>query len=98
MDDDRSAEDLAWDELATLIKEAESLRLCFTAYLRHLEREAESAARKLEVARAHADTCAATKLRKPRCDRGRKRVKSPAAPTAASPSSLPVPGDHGPEI
>ena len=91
--DDKSAEELAFDELAALVRERDQRGVTFTEFLRQLEREAVAAARRLEVARAHADVCCATKLRKPRCDRGRKR-----SPAAAASSPPVAPGDHGPQV
>jgi hypothetical protein len=86
---DKPAEEIAFDELAAIVREKDELGISFTAYLQKLEKEAEAAQRKLEVARAHADTCSATKLRKPRRDRGTKRKKAdvPDTPAEAAPAS-----------
>ena len=100
---DESAEELAFAELAAIVREVGENRLTFSQYLKRLEQEVETATRKLEVARAHAETCSATKLRKPRCDRGKPRRRtgavqelkgeSPAAPTPAPAVGL----EDGPE-
>ena len=93
--EDKSAEELAFDELAAVVREKDESGLSFSKYIERLEELADQAARKLEVARAHAETCTATKLRKPRCDRGTKRKRSPAASTPGPAGT--VGQDLGPE-
>ena len=86
MSDDKPALELAFDELAGVVKEKEQAGLSFTEYLRKLEAEVETAERRLELARAAADACEATKTRKPRSDRGkpRKKAESPTAPAVTA--------------
>jgi hypothetical protein len=93
--DEKSAEELAFDELAAVVREKDESGLSFSRYIEQLEALADAAARKLEVARAASDTCSATKLRKPRCDRGTKRRRSPAAATPGPAGT--VGQDLGPE-
>jgi hypothetical protein len=95
-DTEKTAEELAFDELAAVVREKDESKLSFSKYIERLEEQADAAARKLEVARAHAETCSATKLRKPRCDIGkpRKRTRLPAAPAAVAPV---VENHDGPE-
>ena len=95
MADERSAEELAFEELAAVVREKDESGLTFSRYIERLEQLADAAARKLEVARAAAETCSATKLRKPRSDRGMKRRRSPAA-TTPGPAGT-VGQDLGPE-
>ena len=95
MADEKSAEELAFDELAAVVREKDESGLSFSKYIERLRDNADAAARKLEVALAASETCSATKLRKPRCDRGTKRRRSPAA--AAPGTIAPVGQDLGPE-
>ena len=75
MADEKTALDLAWDEMAELVRECQDAGLTFSQYVKQLEQQADAAARKLEVARAAAGLCEATKLRKPRADRGKPRKR-----------------------
>jgi hypothetical protein len=93
-DAEKTAEELAFDELAAVVREKDESGLSFSKYIERLEEQADAAARKLEVARAASETCSATKLRKPRSDRGTRRKRSPAAPVAPGPV---VEGHDGPE-
>ena len=95
MVEEKSAEELAFDELAAVVREKDQSGLSFDQYIKQLENLADQAARKLEVARAASETCSATKLRKPRCDRGTKRRRSPAAATPGPAGT--VGQDLGPE-
>ena len=76
MTDDRPAIEFAFDELAEIVKDKDALGISFGEYLEQLEAKASAAARKLEIARCVADTCAATKTRKPRKDKGVPRKKN----------------------
>jgi len=73
---DKPAIEFAFDELAEIVKDKDALGISFGEYLEQLEAKASAAARKLEIARCVADTCAATKTRKPRKDRGVPRKKN----------------------
>jgi hypothetical protein len=103
--EEKSAEELAFDELAAVVREKDESGLSFSKYIERLEELADQAARKLEVARAHAETCTATKLRKPRCDRGKPRKRTGTtqelkgeSPAAATPGPAGTVGqDLGPE-
>ena len=75
MAEETPAVELAFTELAAVIREKDELGLSFDEYLKELEKTASAANRKLEVARAVADMCEATKTRKPRKDRGVSRKK-----------------------
>ena len=103
MADEKSAEELAFDELAAVVREKDQSGLSFGEYIKRLEELADQAARKLEVARAASETCSATKLRKPRCDRGKPRRRTGAVQelrgeSAAAAVSAPVVGlDDRPE-
>ena len=79
MADEKTALDLAWDEMAELVRECQDAGLTFSQYVKQLEQQADAAARKLEVARAAAGLCEATKLRKPRADRGKPRKRAGTA-------------------
>ena len=70
------AVELAFTELAAVIREKDELGFTFDEYLKELAFNASAANRKLEVARAVADMCEATKTRKPRKDRGVPRKKN----------------------
>ena len=83
MADEKPAVELAFDEMAAIVREKDESGLSFDKYLDKLEAEAATAARKLEVAQSVADTCEATKTRKPRKDRGVPRKKNGGATTAA---------------
>jgi len=96
MTEDKSALDLAWDEMAALVQECQAAGLTFSQYVRQLEQAADAAFRKLEVARAAAGICEATKLRKPRSDRGKRRSRAPAADTARSSQSDAAAADPAP--
>lgn len=76
------AVELAFTELAAVIREKDELKLSFDEYLKKLEQEANAAIRKLDVARAVADVCEATKTRKPRKDRGVPRKKNGTSATS----------------
>ena len=78
MTEEQPAVELAFNELAEIVKEKDDLGLSFDKYLKQLEDTAIAAARKLEVARSVAGVCEATKTRKPRKDRGVKRKKDVA--------------------
>ena len=84
MAEETPAVELAFTELAAVIREKDELGLTFDEYLKELEKNAGAAARKLDVARAVADVCEATKTRKPRKDRGVPRKKNGAAETSAT--------------
>ena len=83
MTEDQPVE-LAFNELAEIIREKDERALSFDKYLKHLEETANAAVRKLEVARSVAGICEATKTRKPRKDRGVKRKKVTDATTPAN--------------
>lgn len=88
LDQDKPAVELAFDELAAVVAEKERLGISFTEFLKRLEAEVEAATRKYELARTAADICQATKLRKPRSDRGRPRKKpDPLPATPADPAT-----------
>ena len=76
MPEDKSAIEFAFGELAEIIREKDRLDISFIEYLDQLEAQAAAAARKLEVARSVANTCEATKTRKPRKDKGVSRKKN----------------------
>ena len=76
MPEDKPAIEFAFDELAAIVRDKDAMGLTFDSYLKHLEDVAATAARKLEIARCVADTCEATKTRKPRKDRGVPRKKN----------------------
>ena len=78
MTEEQPAVELAFNELAEIVKEKDDLGLSFDKYLKQLEDTAIAATRKLEVARGVAGMCEATKTRKPRKDRGVKRKKDVA--------------------
>jgi len=78
--EDKPAVELAFTELAEIVREKDQLGLTFDKYLKQLEEQANAAARKLEVARGVAGMCEATKIRKPRKDRGVKRKKEEPTP------------------
>jgi len=82
MPEDKPAIEFAFDELAEIVKDKDALGISFSEYLEQLEAKANAAARKLEIARCVADTCEATKTRKPRKDRGvpRKKIGTPEIP------------------
>lgn len=86
---DKPAVEITFDELAEIVREKDQLKVAFPEYLRMLESAAEAAQRKLIIAKCAADTCAATKLRKPRRDRGTKRKKPevPATPPETAPAT-----------
>jgi len=75
MTEDLPANELAFNELAQIVKEKDELGTSFDKYLKQLEEQASAANRKLELARSVANMCEATKTRKPRKDRGVKRKK-----------------------
>lgn len=75
MTDDKPAIELAFDELAAVVAEKTKAGISFTEYLKQLEAEVETAERRLELARAAADACEATKTRKPRADKGKPRKR-----------------------
>lgn len=79
---DKPTVEVAFDELAAVVREKDASGLTFDAYLKKLKAEAEAAARKYDVAQAVANQCEATKTRKPRCDRGKPRKRESAAPPA----------------
>jgi hypothetical protein len=81
MADDKPAIEFAFDELAEIVKDKDTLGISFSEYLEQLEAKASAAARKLDIARAVANTCEATKTRKPRKDRGVPRKKNATAET-----------------
>jgi len=70
--------EVAWTNLATLIKEKEALKLSFPDYLERLRLEADNAARKLEIAKRAAGICEETKPRRTRKDKGIPRAKKNA--------------------
>lgn len=92
MTDDKPAIELAFDELAAVVAEKTKAGISFTEYLKKLEAEVETAERRLELARAAADACEATKTRKPRSDKGQPRKRRAAVaskssdPASASPA------------
>ena len=82
--EDKPANELAFNELAAVIREKDELGMTFDEYIKSLENTSAAAARKLDVARAVADVCEATKTRKPRKDRGVPRKKNGADETPAA--------------
>ena len=86
---DKPAVELAFDEMAVIVREKDQLGLTFDKYLEQLRYNADAAARKLEVAQSIADTCEATKTRKPRKDRGVPRKKNGVTSPANEPPSEP---------
>jgi hypothetical protein len=84
MTEDKPAIEFAFDELAEIVKDKDALGISFGEYLEQLEAKANAAARKLEIARCVADTCEATKTRKPRKDRGVPRKKNGTSETPQS--------------
>lgn len=84
MTDDKPAIELAFDELAAVVAEKTKAGISFTEYLKNLEAEVETAERRLELARAAADACEATKTRKPRSDKGRPRKRQVAVASKTS--------------
>lgn len=86
---DKPAVELAFDEMAVIVREKDESGLSFDKYLDKLETEAAMAARKLEVAQSIADTCEATKTRKPRKDRGVPRKKNGVTTPANEPPEAP---------
>lgn len=77
-DNDKSAEEFAWEELAKLIQEKERAGVEMQVFIRQLEEEAAKAQRRVEVARAAADVCVTLKTRKTRKDKGKPRKQKPA--------------------
>jgi hypothetical protein len=76
MPEEKSAVEFAFDELAVIVRDKDALGISFGEYLEQLEALATAANRKLEIARTVADTCEATKTRKPRKDKGIPRKKN----------------------
>ena len=76
MPEDKPAIEFAFDELASIVRDKDALGISFGEYLEQLEDLATAANRKLEIARMVADTCEATKTRKPRKDKGIPRKKN----------------------
>lgn len=91
MTEDKPAIELAFDELAAVVAEKTKAGISFTEYLKQLEAEVETAERRLELARAAADACEATKTRKPRSDRGHPRKRRAAVgPKTDDPTPAPL--------
>ena len=76
MPEDKPAVEIAFDELAEVIRDKDRLGITFGEYLEQLQEQADAINRKLEIARTVADTCQATKTRKPRKDKGVPRKKN----------------------
>jgi len=76
MPEDKPAVEIAFDELAEVIRDKDRLGITFGEYLEQLQEQADAANRKLEIARTVADTCQATKTRKHRKDKGVPRKKN----------------------
>lgn len=72
--------ELAFTELAAVIREKDESGLSFAEYLDKLKDLAAQAARKLEIAEAAKDMCSETKSRRPRSDKGKPRKKSDEQP------------------
>ncbi len=68
--------------LAEVIRESEAAGNGFEAYIASLRDELATAQTRLDMAESVANLCSATKVRKPRADKGRKRkaAESPADP------------------
>ena len=81
MPEDKPAVEIAFDELAEVIRDKDRLSITFGEYLEILQEKADAANRWLEIARTVADTCQATKTRKPRKDKGVSRKKNGEQPT-----------------
>lgn len=72
---DKEPLEIAFDELAAVIKAKDESRLTFPEYIELLRTKAAEAQRQLEIAEAARDLCSETKGRRPRSDRGRSRKK-----------------------
>jgi len=67
--------ELAFTELAAVIREKDESGLSFAEYLDKLKDLAAQASRKLEIAEAAKDMCSETKSRRTRSDKGKPRKK-----------------------
>lgn len=76
-DENKSSEEIAWEEMAKLVLEKDVANVEFQVFIRRLEEDVDKAQRRLDVARIIADTCSATKTRKPRRDKGKTRKTKP---------------------
>lgn len=74
----KTPEEIAFAEMAEVVRDIELKGIDVQSYIRELEAESELAARRVEVARQVAILCKSTKVRKPRKDRGTKRTPKEA--------------------
>ena len=67
--------ELAFDELASVVKAKDDSGLTFPEFIDSLRTKAAEAQRQLDIAEAARDLCSETKGRKPRADKGKPRRK-----------------------